>query len=96
VTLTELRYLVAVAEEQHFGRAAERSFVSQPSLSAAIKHVEDELGVRVFERSKRGVALTDIGKEIVARARRALDRPRASRSWRSRARISCAAFCVSA
>jgi len=73
VTLTELKYLVAVADEQHFGRAAERSFVSQPSLSAAIKHVEDELGVRVFERSKRGVALTDIGKEIVAQARRALD-----------------------
>jgi len=73
VTLTELKYLVAVAEEQHFGRAAERSFVSQPSLSAAIKHIEDELGVRVFERGKRGVALTDIGVEIVAQARRALD-----------------------
>jgi LysR family hydrogen peroxide-inducible transcriptional activator len=73
VTLTELKYLVAVAEEQHFGRAAERSFVSQPSLSAAIKHIEDELGVRVFERSKRGVALTDVGKEIVAQARRTLD-----------------------
>jgi len=73
MTLTELKYLVAVAEEQHFGRAAERSFVSQPSLSAAIKNIEEELGVRVFERSKRGVTLTEIGAEIVAQARRALD-----------------------
>jgi LysR family hydrogen peroxide-inducible transcriptional activator len=73
VTLTELKYLIAVAEEQHFGRAAERSFVSQPSLSAAIKNVEQELGVRVFERSKRGVKLTAIGEEIVAQARRTLE-----------------------
>jgi LysR family transcriptional regulator, hydrogen peroxide-inducible genes activator len=73
VTLTELKYLIAVAEEQHFGRAAERSFVSQPSLSAAIKNVEEELGVRVFERSKRGVTLTEVGADIVAQARRTLD-----------------------
>src|SRR5688572_33421721 len=73
MTLTELKYLVAVADEQHFGRAAERSFVSQPSLSAAIKNVEEELGVRVFERSKRGVKLTEVGEEIVAQARRTLD-----------------------
>jgi LysR family hydrogen peroxide-inducible transcriptional activator len=73
VTLTELKYLVAVADEQHFGRAAERSFVSQPSLSAAIKNIEDELGVRVFERSKRGVTLTEVGAEVVAQARRTLD-----------------------
>ena len=73
MTLTELKYLIAVAEEQHFGRAAERSFVSQPSLSAAVKNIEDELGVRVFERSKRGVAVTPIGEEIVAQARRTLE-----------------------
>ena len=73
MTLTELKYLIAVAEEQHFGRAAERSFVSQPSLSAAVKNVEQELGVRVFERSKRGVKLTPIGEEIVAQARRTLE-----------------------
>jgi LysR family hydrogen peroxide-inducible transcriptional activator len=73
VTLTELKYLIAVAEEQHFGRAAERSHVSQPSLSTAIKNIEGELGVRVFERSKRGVAVTQIGAEIVAQARRALE-----------------------
>ena len=73
MTLTELKYLIAVAEEQHFGRAAERSHVSQPSLSAAVKNIEDELGVRVFERSKRGVAVTDVGAEIVAQARRTLE-----------------------
>ncbi len=73
MTLTELKYVVAVADEQHFGRAAERCFVSQPSLSAAVKNVEQELGVRVFERSKRGVKLTAIGGEIVAQARRTLD-----------------------
>jgi len=73
MTLTELKYLIAVADEQHFGRAAERSFVSQPSLSAAIKNIEQELGVRVFERSKRGVELTEIGAEVVAQARRTLE-----------------------
>ena len=73
MTLTELKYLIAVADEKHFGRAAETSFVSQPSLSAAIKNVEQELGVRVFERSKRGVELTEVGAEIVAQARRTLD-----------------------
>lgn len=73
MTLTELRYLVAVAEERHFGRAAGRCFVSQPSLSAAIRNVEDELGVRLFERSKQGVLVTEIGAEVVAQARRALD-----------------------
>jgi LysR family hydrogen peroxide-inducible transcriptional activator len=73
MTLTELKYLIAVADEKHFGRAAERSFVSQPSLSAAIKNIEQELGVRVFERSKRGVELTQVGAEVVAQARRTLD-----------------------
>jgi hypothetical protein len=60
MTLTELKYLVAVADERHFGRAAERCFVSQPSLSAAIRNVEDELGVRIFERGKQGVLVTEI------------------------------------
>lgn len=73
MTLTELKYLIAVAEERHFGRAAERSFVSQPSLSAAIRNIEHELGVRVFERSKSGVAVTEVGAEIVAQARRTLE-----------------------
>jgi len=73
MTLTELRYLVAVARERHFGRAAERSFVSQPSLSASVKNIEDELGVQVFERGKGEVLITPIGEEIVAQARRVLD-----------------------
>jgi len=73
MTLTELRYIVAVAAERHFGRAAERSFVSQPSLSAAVKNLEDELGAQIFERGKGEVLVTPIGEEIVAQARRALE-----------------------
>jgi LysR family hydrogen peroxide-inducible transcriptional activator len=73
MTLTELRYVVAVAEARHFGQAAERCFVSQPSLSASVKNLEEELGVRLFERGKRGVFLTEAGEQIVAQARRALE-----------------------
>ncbi len=73
MTLTELRYVVAVAEERHFGRAAERCFVSQPSLSASVKNLEEELGVKLFERGKRGVFLTGAGEQIVTQARRALE-----------------------
>jgi len=73
MTLTELRYVVAVAEARHFGQAAERCFVSQPSLSASVKNLEEELGVKLFERGKRGVFLTEPGEQIVAQARRALE-----------------------
>src|SRR5258706_2692032 len=73
MTLTELRYVVAVAETRHFGQAAERRFVSQPSLSASVKNLEEELGVQLFERGKRGVFLTESGEQIVAQARRALE-----------------------
>ena len=73
MTLTELRYVVAVAETRHFGRAAARCFVSQPSLSASVKNLEEELGVQLFERGKRGVLLTEAGEQIVAQARRALE-----------------------
>ncbi|MEO8135643.1 MAG: LysR substrate-binding domain-containing protein [Betaproteobacteria bacterium] len=73
MTLTELKYIVAVATERHFGRAAERCFVSQPSLSASVKNLEDELGVQIFERAKGDVLVTAIGEEIVAQARRALE-----------------------
>ena len=73
MTLTELRYVVAVAETRHFGRAAERCFVSQPSLSASVKNLEEELGVQLFERGKRGVFLTEAGEQIIAQARRALE-----------------------
>ncbi len=65
----DLRYLVALAEHRHFGRAAEACFVTQPTLSTQIKKLEKELGVELIERSPRNVALTDAGERIVARAR---------------------------
>jgi LysR family transcriptional regulator, hydrogen peroxide-inducible genes activator len=86
MTLTELKYIVAVAAERHFGRAAERSFVSQPSLSAAVKNLEDELGVQIFERGKGEVLVTPIGEEIVAQARRALDEAARVKSVAAQAR----------
>jgi LysR family transcriptional regulator, hydrogen peroxide-inducible genes activator len=73
MTLTELKYVIAVAEEKHFGRAAERAFVSQPSLSAAVKNLEEELGVQIFERGKNEVLITEIGKQIIAQSKRILD-----------------------
>jgi len=73
MTLTELKYIVAVARERHFGRAAEACFVSQPTLSVAIKKLEDELGVPIFERRSNEVTLTPIGERIVAQAQRVLD-----------------------
>ncbi len=73
MTLTELRYIVAVARERHFGRAAEACFVSQPTLSVAIKKLEDELGVMLFERKSNDVTCTPSGERIVAQAQRVLD-----------------------
>jgi LysR family transcriptional regulator, hydrogen peroxide-inducible genes activator len=73
IKLKDLRYLVAVADERHFGRAAEKCFVSQPTLSAQLKKLEDYLGVQLIERQPKRVALTEAGREIVARARRILE-----------------------
>jgi LysR family hydrogen peroxide-inducible transcriptional activator len=73
MTLTELKYIVAVARERHFGRAADACFVSQPTLSVAIKKLEDELGVTLFERRSNDVTLTAAGEPIVAQAQRVLD-----------------------
>lgn len=73
MTLTELRYLVALAQHHHFGRAAESCFVSQPTLSVAIKKLEDELGVPLFERRKQEVTLTAAGERIVEQAQRVLE-----------------------
>jgi LysR family hydrogen peroxide-inducible transcriptional activator len=73
MTLTELRYIVAVARERHFGRAADACFVSQPTLSVAIKKLEDELGVLLFERKTNEVTLTPIGERVVSQAQRVLD-----------------------
>ena len=75
MTLTELRYIVAVAREKHFGRAAEACFVSQPTLSVAIRKLEEELGVALFERGPGEVAVTPTGARIVAQAQRVLDGP---------------------
>jgi LysR family transcriptional regulator, hydrogen peroxide-inducible genes activator len=72
VNLRDLRYLVALADERHFGRAAERSSVSQPTLSAQIRKLEEYLGVPLVERQPRRVALTPAGERIVQRARRLL------------------------
>ncbi|ANB16774.1 DNA-binding transcriptional regulator OxyR [Dokdonella koreensis] len=73
MNLRDLRYLVALAEHKHFGRAAEASFVSQPTLSTQIRKLEDELGVALVERTPRKVLLTEVGHEIVARARDVLN-----------------------
>jgi LysR family hydrogen peroxide-inducible transcriptional activator len=72
MTLTELRYIVALARERHFGRAADKCNVSQPTLSVAVKKLEDELGVALFERSAGDVRSTPIGVQVVAQAERAL------------------------
>ena len=73
MTLTELRYIIAVAREKHFGRAAEACFVSQPTLSVSIKKLESELGVVIFERGGSEISLTPIGENIVQQAQRVLD-----------------------
>jgi len=73
MTLTELRYIVAVAREKHFGRAAEACFVSQPTLSVAIKKLEEELDVKLFERGSNEVSATPLGEEIVRQAQSVID-----------------------
>ena len=73
MTLTELRYIVAVARERHFGRAAEACFVSQPTLSVAVKKLEEELGVALFERGPGEVTMTPAGQKIVEQAQRVLE-----------------------
>ncbi|MFZ4651530.1 MAG: LysR substrate-binding domain-containing protein, partial [Rubrivivax sp.] len=73
MTLTELRYIVAVARERHFGRAAEACFVSQPTLSVAVKKLEEELDVRIFERGGNEVAVTPLGEAIVRQAQQVIE-----------------------
>ena len=72
MTLKELRYVVAVAAELHFGRAAAKCFVSQPALSLAVQKLEEELGVKLFERRKNDLLVTPVGVRIVGQAQRAL------------------------
>lgn len=69
MNLRDLQYLVAVADERHFGRAADACFVSQPTLSTQIRKLESELGVELIERNPRNIALTDAGRQVVDRAR---------------------------
>lgn len=73
MTLTELRYIVALARERHFGRAAEACFVSQPTLSVAVKKLEDELGVQIFERGSGEITVTPAGDRVVEQAQRTLE-----------------------
>ena len=73
MTLNELRYIVAVANERSFGRAAQRCFVSQPALSVAIQKLEEELGARLFERGKAEVTVTPVGERIVEQAQKVLE-----------------------
>ena len=73
MTLNELRYIVAVAQERNFRRAAEKSFISQPALSLAIQKLEEELGLKIFERGKNNISVTPVGAEIVGQAQRTLE-----------------------
>ncbi|ODU08395.1 MAG: LysR family transcriptional regulator [Rubrivivax sp. SCN 71-131] len=79
MTLTELKYIVAVARERHFGRAAEACFVSQPTLSVAIKKLEEELDVKIFERGASEVSVTPLGEEIVRQAQQVIEQAAAIR-----------------
>ena len=73
MTLTELKYIVMLAKEQHFGRAAERCFVSQPTLSIAVKKLEAELGIALFERTKNRVQATPVGERVVVQAQQIIE-----------------------
>jgi LysR family hydrogen peroxide-inducible transcriptional activator len=73
MTLTELKYIVAVAREKHFGKAADACYVSQPTLSVAVKKLEEELEVKLFERSANEVAVTPLGEDIVRQAQAVLE-----------------------
>ena len=73
MNLKDLKYVVAVAETKHFGKAAENCFVSQPTLSGQIKKLEEDLGVAIFERTNRSVEITAIGHEIITLARSVLE-----------------------
>ncbi|WP_263081374.1 LysR substrate-binding domain-containing protein [Endozoicomonas sp. Mp262] len=73
MTLTELRYIVTLAREQHFGQAAAKCFVSQPTLSVGVKKLEDELGIALFERTRSSVRVTPMGEKVVRQAQKVLE-----------------------
>ncbi len=68
MTLSELKFVVAVAQEKSFRKAAKKIFISQPALSLAIKKLEDELGTLIFERSRKDVSITSVGQKIIKQA----------------------------
>ncbi|MDB5977568.1 MAG: DNA-binding transcriptional regulator OxyR, partial [Nevskia sp.] len=70
MTLRELRYLVALADRAHFGRAAEDCHVSQPTMSTQIRKLEEYLGATLIERNAKSISLTPVGQEVVEKARR--------------------------
>ena len=72
MNIRDLQYVVAVAQERHFGRAADRCHVSQPALSGQIRKLENTLGIVLFERTRRSVQVTPVGERIVAQAQRLL------------------------
>jgi LysR family transcriptional regulator, hydrogen peroxide-inducible genes activator len=77
MTLTELKYILAVARERHFGRAAEACFVAQPTLSVAVKKLEEELEVKIFERGANEVSVTPLGEEILRQAQQVIEQAQA-------------------
>lgn len=80
MTLTELKYIIAVARERHFGRAAKACFVSQPTLSVAIKKLEEELGLQIFTRDTQDIQVTMIGEKIINQAQHVLEQAQIIRS----------------
>jgi LysR family hydrogen peroxide-inducible transcriptional activator len=86
MTLNELRYIVAVAQQRNFRRAAEKSFISQPALSLAIQKLEEELGVQIFERGKGEISVTPVGEQIVEQAQRVLEEALRIRELASRSK----------
>src|SRR5437588_12912820 len=84
--LRQLRYLVALAEERHFTRAAGREHIAQPALSQQIRRLEDEVGLPLVDRTTRQVAITHAGRELVARARRILSEVEAAEAELQRVR----------
>ena len=76
MTLTQLHYMTAVAEHGNFTIAAEKCFVTQPTLSMQVQKLEEELGVKIFNRATKPILLTDIGKKILVQAKKLLKKPR--------------------